>query len=415
MAIILNGTEIQNTNGATFIEKVTNYFIGQGGVANSPFGTVVLDKKGAKNSKNHGIGSAKAAAFAAVKDVLEQGSIQVPMEQYGTNPNKEYLTGMVAANIQISGIGYTCVVEVCKNKEGLIRLYNHEVTPINTKPQNAVATSRVSSSETTPRLHQGAMAKVARKYQDNNKEIKESKSNKRIETWYRGFNREYGIYGEETPHLLWLTTDLNYAKEYGDSIMEYKIDMSKCHGSIEGMGYLFDFDMSEGPDEEYASYLLNEYGVNSYCYYGGLTESSYCMCLWDETPIVSQRILDNTELNESKNMKKNVIKLNESALRKIVAESVKKVLNEQNPLLKNGYEVLNLVRAYQDDDSEEYIAMLQNMSEACKKQVEEITGTSVDEMLSHWYAFHQAMIAIKKRYSELLTTDNNDGGYYDWR
>lgn len=179
MPIILNGTEIQNTNGATFIEKVTNYFIGQGGVANSPFGTVVLDKRGAKNSKNHGIGSAKAAAFAAVKDVLEQGSIQVPMEQYGTNPNKEYLTGMVVANIQISGIGYTCVVEVCKNKEGLIRLYNHEVTPINTKPQNAVATSRVSGGETTPRLHKGAMAKVARKYQDNNKEIEESKNMKK--------------------------------------------------------------------------------------------------------------------------------------------------------------------------------------------------------------------------------------------
>lgn len=179
MPIILNGTEIQNTNGATFIEKVTNYFIGQGGAANSPFGTVVLDKRGAKNSKNHGIGSAKAAAFAAVKDVLEQGTVQVPMEQYGTNPNKEYLTGMVAANIQINGIGYTCVVEVCKNKEGLIRLYNHEVTPINTKPQNAVATSRVSGGETTPRLHKGAMAKVARKYQDNNKEIEESKNMKK--------------------------------------------------------------------------------------------------------------------------------------------------------------------------------------------------------------------------------------------
>ena len=158
--------------------------------------------------------------------------------------------------------------------------------------------------------------------------IKESKTNKRIETWYRGFNREYGIYGEETPHLLWLTTDLNYAKEYGDAIMEYKIDMSKCHGSIDGMGYLFDFDMSEGPSAEYASYLLNEYGVNSYCYYGGLTESSYCMCLWDETPIVSQRILDNNEIKESKNMKKNIVKINESTLRKMVTESIKKVLNE---------------------------------------------------------------------------------------
>ena len=114
------------------------------------------------------------------------------------------------------------------------------------------------------------------------------------------------------------------------------------------------------------------------------------------------------------NAKKSTFTLSESQLHNLIAESVKKVLKEQNTLLKNGYEVLNLVQAYQDDDSEQYIAMLKNMSEGCKKQVKEITGVTVDEMLSHWYAFHKAMIAIKKRYSELLTTGNNDGGYYDW-
>jgi len=84
------------------------------------------------------------------------------MLQYGTNPNKEFLAEMIAANSQTSGIDYTCVVDVCKNQDELIRQYNHEVTPINSKPQNSVATSRVSSGETTPRLHKGAIAKVAR-------------------------------------------------------------------------------------------------------------------------------------------------------------------------------------------------------------------------------------------------------------
>ena len=125
--------------------------------------------------------------------------------------------------------------------------------------------------------------------------------------------------------------------------MEYKIDMSKCHGSMDGMGSLFVFDMYEGPDEEYASYLLNEYGINSYRYYGGLTESSHCMCLWDETPIVSQRILDNNEIQESKNMKKNVVRINESTLRNMVTESVKNVLkeyaegNEMSPVPGDNY------------------------------------------------------------------------------
>jgi hypothetical protein len=38
----------------------------------------------------------------------------------------------------------------------------------------------------------------------------------------------------------------------------------------------------------------------------------------------------NNETNESKNMKKNIVKINENTLRKIVAESVKKVLRESN-------------------------------------------------------------------------------------
>lgn len=54
--------------------------------------------------------------------------------------------------------------------------------------------------------------------------------------------------------------------------------------------------------------------------------------------IISQwnRTIDrNNETNESKNMKKNVVKINENTLRQIVAESVKKVLKEGTPLWGN--------------------------------------------------------------------------------
>ena len=47
---------------------------------------------------------------------------------------------------------------------------------------------------------------------------------------------------------------------------------------------------------------------------------------------VKPKMLASTQLNDlktNKNMKKNVVKLNENTLRKIVAESVKKVLNEE--------------------------------------------------------------------------------------
>ena len=178
--ISISGNEIQQMSGATFIEKVVAFFAQQGSIAKSPFGDIVLDKRGAKNSKNHGIGVEKAKAFAAVKDVLEQGSVQVPMGQYKTNPNKKLLTGMIVANIQISGNAYTCVVEVCRNADGLNRLYNHEVTPLGTqKPQDVVATSRVSGGDAAPRQHQGEMAKVTKDFQSNNKETNESKNMKK--------------------------------------------------------------------------------------------------------------------------------------------------------------------------------------------------------------------------------------------
>lgn len=43
---------------------------------------------------------------------------------------------------------------------------------------------------------------------------------------------------------------------------------------------------------------------------------------------MEQNVDKNNETNESKNMKKNVVKINENTLRQIVAESVKKVLKE---------------------------------------------------------------------------------------
>lgn len=130
---------------------------------------MALDKKSAKNSRQHGIGVAKVQAYAVVKDVLEKGEITIPMDYYKTNPNKEYQTGMIVADVEIGEQVYTCVVTVCLNNEGLIRVWNHEVTPYsNTKPQDASLTNHVFGGETTSHQHQGAMAKVAKEYQKNN-------------------------------------------------------------------------------------------------------------------------------------------------------------------------------------------------------------------------------------------------------
>lgn len=98
-------------------------------------------------------------------------------------------------------------------------------------------------------------------------------------------------------------------------------------------------------------------------------------------------------------MKKNVVKINENTLRKIVAESVKKVLKEED-LYPNGYEIRNLVSAWMDRDEESMVTMLKNMSEVCKKEFESITGTTVDEMLNRWFSFRNVMVSLANRYND---------------
>lgn len=84
----LSGNEFLPKEGWTFAQQVTEFFLSQGGKANSPWGEVVLDKKGIQNSKQHGNNRIKSASFAAIKNVLENGEIILPLNYYGTNSKK---------------------------------------------------------------------------------------------------------------------------------------------------------------------------------------------------------------------------------------------------------------------------------------------------------------------------------------
>ena len=151
-------------------------------MANSPFGQVVLDKKGVKNSKNHGINRIKAAAFAAVKDVLElleQGEIILPLANHNTNGKKQ-MTGMLAAPIKVGDESYICVVVVIANLQ-VRRLYVHE-TFITKNLQEIVASSPVRDNDkvTSPQS-QGESAKVLKNHiisKQNNQNLQQSNQNK---------------------------------------------------------------------------------------------------------------------------------------------------------------------------------------------------------------------------------------------
>ena len=154
---VLTGDEFLPREGFTFAQQVVSFFESQGGTANSPFGLVTLDKKGVQNSKQHGNSRIKSASFAAVKDVLEKGTIIMPLDYYGTNGKKQ-MTGMIAAPIQICKEKYVCVVEVIANLE-LKRLYVHESFLIKNL-QEVVASNSVHGSTASSPQPNGDVAKV---------------------------------------------------------------------------------------------------------------------------------------------------------------------------------------------------------------------------------------------------------------
>lgn len=103
---------------------MSEYFASIGGVAHSPlFGEVILDRKGAEDSLAHGMGRKKAIAYAAVKEVIEQGILIA----YDVNHKKRgYDSAIIAAPIQIAGNDFVCEVVVTRLEDN--RFYLHEVT-----------------------------------------------------------------------------------------------------------------------------------------------------------------------------------------------------------------------------------------------------------------------------------------------
>jgi hypothetical protein len=162
----IEGDEFLPVQGMTFVQQIEQFFNKQGGKASSPFGDVMLNKKGVKADKNHGMSRIKAATFAAVKDVLEKGKIILPLDYHKVH-NKKELTGMVAAPILVGEDRYICVVEVIKNLKEQ-RLYVHEAF-LTKNLQEVVASSHVrDSNDATSRQPQGEVANVLINHLKNN-------------------------------------------------------------------------------------------------------------------------------------------------------------------------------------------------------------------------------------------------------
>ena len=158
---ILTGEEFLPKPGINFAQQILDYFQSLGGIAHSPWGDVLLDMKGIQSDKSHGIGRIKAASFAAIKDVLEEGIIILPLDYYATGGKKQ-MTGMMAAPILIDTDSFICVVVVIYNLKEK-RLYLHE-TFLTEKIPEIAASSLVRVSEAESPQSRGSIAKILSRF-----------------------------------------------------------------------------------------------------------------------------------------------------------------------------------------------------------------------------------------------------------
>lgn len=106
------------------ITQVAEFFDGLGNTAwNEQLGEVIMDRKGAKSDLGHGIGRKKAAAFAAVPAVIEQGRVVDYQKNW---KGRGHDTAVVAAPVTIGGQEYLAGVVLIRSNN-TNRFYVHEV------------------------------------------------------------------------------------------------------------------------------------------------------------------------------------------------------------------------------------------------------------------------------------------------
>lgn len=118
------GTEFQKSD-KSIVDTVSKFFMEEyGGEANrQDIGKILLDNRAVKNDIGHGLNRIKAATFAAVHDIIEQGVIIDKKNEWKGKQTESYI---IAAPITIAGERYVGMAIVKRSVDGK-RLYLHGV------------------------------------------------------------------------------------------------------------------------------------------------------------------------------------------------------------------------------------------------------------------------------------------------
>jgi hypothetical protein len=146
--IELTGDEFKKDT-SPITEKVTSFYEKTygGAVENQEIGKVVLDKEGVKSSLGHGIGREKAAAFAAVPEIIRSGKV---FDRQENRKGRGYDTFVIAASFKMGGVEYIGEVVVAKRPASQ-KFYLHEVE-IKQKLQTVFKTATEGGTAEASRL-----------------------------------------------------------------------------------------------------------------------------------------------------------------------------------------------------------------------------------------------------------------------
>ena len=115
-----------------------------------------------------------------------------------------------------------------------------------------------------------------------------------IEKFYRGFYYQEGLKdkGEQLHGLLWLSSDPDYASQYGDSLMEYDVN-TDVRGLVDclDIGEINYYEGPSGPDLE----RLKRRGIKGYFF--DAENGVETLVLWSRSPIVSKRLIKSPKEN----------------------------------------------------------------------------------------------------------------------
>lgn len=199
----LSGSEFEKSK-EPLVDRVVKYYTDNygGEVKRDGFGVVFLDKRGVKDSISHGFGRNKAAAFAAVPEIIKNGALI----DYKENWKGRGLDGYtIVAPVKIGNDGFVGVVVITRGKgTNKNKFYLHEVVLQKNLQEESFKTDTKADS------HQGDIAKLMQKIfstKEKTEKIAENSGN----LYNEGENEESKRIFEQAKKLFGTTRDVREA------------------------------------------------------------------------------------------------------------------------------------------------------------------------------------------------------------